>query len=225
MPRRSIRTAPLEKREQQFIDLFVKTGGNKDQIHDCERRAHLKAGHGQKLLRRKKCQQEIATRLAPVEKENLRSEVVGDAVKAAMLGIQDHLQRQFELAKTLKIDPAALEGLLMQGALVVDWQRAPKEKLEIIKAAAVWNGIFESGNTRRLAPPETGELESTGGVYTDLFARLSLTPAKPEHVVTAAPVKQDDTVYDLIPPPAAPPPPKAPPVDVADSKVIVVEVG
>lgn len=211
-----------EKNEKRFVTFYIEKGCLEIEIPDCERRAHLKAGDGARILKLKAVKEDIHRRMEPVRNEQFRQKVIADAAALAEIKIQDALREKVKGIR--KIDPELLESELMSGVMLLDWNRWPKEKLEVIKVAAVWNGTFEAGNTRRLAPPDNSNAELTGGMYTALFHRLGSQPVPDVPPSEIAPKAQDDGVYDLTPPP---PPAVVAPAKALDTRpnVITVEVG
>jgi hypothetical protein len=222
---------PLKSREQYFVKLYIEAGADESKIPDCERRAKLRAGHSKKILKRKAVQEEIKSRLEAVRQEQFRSKVISEATTAAEARLQEKLA---DKVKRKKIDLEVLDHELMCGIEGLDWNRFPKEKLEAIKAGYVVFGTLESGNTRRLIPPEHLQQNQGQSTYSSLFERLALkSPSEPQ--LEARPA--EDGVYDLIPQPATsiaptgpfPPPGEpiqdSPPAAKSDPNIITVEVG
>lgn len=221
-----IQTRPVKEKEKHFVNLYIRAGAIEEKIAYCEGRADLKPGHGKKILNRKTVQADIHARMEPVRLEQFRQKVLSEAAEAGKQQQQQELRDKVRAIK--KIDPELLENELMEGAIGLNWHQWPKEKLEVIKTAAIWASIFESGNTRRLQPAESGQLESTSGIYTALFARLgSGTPQQSEPA--KSPENAQDDVFDLVPPsPQSIIPPaqvEEPAVSRSAAKVITVEVG
>jgi hypothetical protein len=227
-------TKSLKEREECFVRLYIDKGAQKPAIAECEKRAHLKAGSGKNILRRKAVRTEIQSKLSIVQAEQIRQKTIGEAVDLAAAKMREVLKLQISVLKTLKIEPDVLEGLLMEGALQTNLHMFPKEKLEFIKAAAVWSGTFESGNTRRLAPPESAGTDRPTGLYQSLFQRLASNPPADDTLPKTEAIAPDDGIYDLIPskgsPGVAAMPAPGESLDEANlpvrkSDVITVEVG
>ena len=84
-------------------------------------------------------------------------------------------------APRTKIEEEVLEHEFMSLALSIDEKRDPEAKRRALISAAVFKGILESGDTRRVIPLENTQTGASGGPYTSLFKQLSLPAA------TAAP--------------------------------------
>lgn len=233
MPKTRAAKLTAKEKKKYFLKLYAEKGAVEDQIPYCERRAHLKPGAGRSLLKRKWAQADLAKRTLPAVVEHVRTQVLPEAAKLAGEQLQETLKAAVDKIVRMKIEPEILEHELMAGVIGLDWNRFPKEKLDVIKAAYVVNGTMESGNSRRIIPAEGQQTESGAGIYTSLFNRLALEPQGTE-------TKPDDKVYDLFPQPVKsasvpmpallPPPgesieekPVAP--KETDSRVITVEVG
>ena len=59
MQRTRIEKRPLEEKERFFTNLFIRRGMDSSDIAYCERRACLKPGEGQEVLKRESVQQRI----------------------------------------------------------------------------------------------------------------------------------------------------------------------
>jgi len=138
-----------KEKEKYFIGLYVKEGAIEEKIPYAERRASLKPGNGHRILKRKKVQEEIKTRMEPVRLEQLRQQLVGDAVAQVTANLQvekDRIQRELDTlmaVPNMKVDGEILEHKLMRLVVGLDWEKHPKVKLEAIKAAYVVNGTLE----------------------------------------------------------------------------------
>ena len=236
MPRKPAAKLTLKEREKWFISLYVKAGAIDAKIASCERRALLKPGSGSKILARKSVQQDIKARMESVGLNQVFQQAASKGVAVAKQAIQQDLIAKVKEIKRMKIELDVLDDQLMQGVVGLPWDVFPKEKLDAIKAAYVVFGTLESGNTRRLIPPENATQESVGGVYTSLFQKLALNPSRPQNTA----VVPTEQVYELFPkaPGQAPavissdtplPPPGESidevPVKKPTSNIITVEVG
>ena len=90
-------------------------------------------------------------------------------------------------APRTKIEEEVLEHEFMSLALSIDEKRDPEAKRRALISAAVFKGILESGNTRRVIPPENATRDTGPGMYQSLFQRLALQPA----AETAIPPQED----------------------------------
>jgi hypothetical protein len=77
------------------------------------------------------------------------------------------------LAPRTKIEEEVLEHEFMSLALGIDEKRDPEAKRRALISAAVFKGILESGNTRRVIPPDSANA-GRPGMYMSLFEQLSL---------------------------------------------------
>jgi hypothetical protein len=238
MPRTTISKRPIEERERHFVNLYIKAGAMESSIANCERRTHLKAGSGKKILRRKAVQQEISARMEIVKEEQIRQKFLGEAVEKAERLMQEKLSQSVLAIQRQKIDLEVLDHELMTMVTGLDMRMHPKEKLDSIKAAYVVFGTLESGNTRRLIPPEHLQKNDGQGTYTSLFNRMALSPSPSDPTLESA-LDAKDGVFDVFPPSVGvfpkPMPPNAsipimgesidePPASKDPSGIITVEV-
>ena len=233
MPRKSAAKLTKKEKEKWFVGLYIKAGAHESSIAACEKRARLKAGSGQKILKRKAVQAEIYAKLEPVRMEQFRQQVLSESVELAKAAQQAELRKTVSSVQRMKIDLEVLDHELMSMAVGLQQDRFPKEKLDAIKAAYVVFGTLESGNTRRLIPPEHLQQNDGQGTYTSLFNRLALKPATPTPL-EASPSREDG-VFDLVPrsePSTGSQGPLPPPGEAIDdapvaksSNVVTVEVG
>lgn len=230
MPKRPAAKLTAKERERFFIKFYVERGAATKHIAYCEKRARLQPGDGVKLLAKKSVQEEIDRLMQPVRAQQLHQATVTEATKKAKAAMQQELRAGINSAKRMKIELEVLDHELMSMAVGLDKNVFPKTKLEAIKAAYVVFGTLESGNTRRLIPPEHLAQNEGQGTYTSLFNRLALAPNK-----TDEPPQPEDGVYDLTPQPVAPAlqplPTQGEAIDepatpaTSSSRVITVEVG
>jgi hypothetical protein len=142
-----------KRKEKYFVGLYVKAGAVEQKIASCERRAFLKPGTGHRILKRKKVLEEIKVRMEPVRLEQMRQQLMGDAVAQVTAKLQadkDRIERELDMlmaVPNMKVDGELLEGALMRLVVGLDWERHPKIKLEAIKAAFVVNGTLEIKST------------------------------------------------------------------------------
>ena len=162
-----------KEKEKYFISLYVKLGAVEEKISYAERRASLKPGTGHRILQRKKVQEEIQARMEPVRLERMRQQLLGDAAAVAHEALQNDLTKKVAGICQQKIEVEVLDHELMRMVVGLDWDKHPKVKLEAIIAAYVVNGTLESGNTRRIIPPESANAGQPG-MYMSLFQQLSL---------------------------------------------------
>jgi hypothetical protein len=223
----------VKEREKYFISLYVKAGAVEEKIPYAERRASLKPGTGHRILQRKKVQEEIKARTEPVRLAQMRQQLLGDAAAVAHEALQNVLTKKVAGICQQKIEVEVLDHELMRMVVGLDQNKHPKAKLEAIIAAYVVHGTLESGNTRRVIPPENRSYDSSPGMYRSLFQRLALKPA-PETVKLPS-----EEVADLYPVPKPPEPSHAsdplPPVGESideleppkdnNPRVITVEIG
>jgi hypothetical protein len=143
----------VEEKEKYFIGLYVKWGAIEEKIPYAERRACLKPGTGHRILKRRKVQEEIKVRMEPVRLEQMRQQLVGDAVAQVTAKLQadkDRIERELDMlmaVPNMKAEGELLEGALMRLVVGLDWEKHPKVKLEAIKAAFVVNGTLEIKST------------------------------------------------------------------------------
>jgi hypothetical protein len=134
----------VKEREKYFISLYVKEGAVEEKIPYAERRASLKPGTGQKILRRKKVQKEIKARMEPVRLEQMRQQMVGDAAAVAHEALQNDLTKKVAGICQQKIDvDEVLDHELMRLAVGLDPHKHPRAKLKAIVAAYVVSGTVE----------------------------------------------------------------------------------
>ena len=149
--RPKIRAAKLTAKEKEkfFIGLYVKEGAIEEKIPYAERRACLKPGAGHRILKRKKVQEEIKARMEPVRLEQMRQQLVGDAVAQVTAKLQadkDRIERELGrlmAVPNMKVDGELLEGALMRLILGLELEEHPKVILEAIRAALVVTGTLE----------------------------------------------------------------------------------
>jgi len=161
----------VKEREKYFISLYVKEGAVEEKIPYAERRASLKPGTGHSILQRRKVQEEIKARMEPVRLEQIRQQLLGDAVAVAHEALQNALTKKVAGICQHKIDVEVLEHELMLGVVGLDWNKHPKAKLEAIIAGYVVNGTLESNATRRVIPPNNANSHASPGIYESLFTR------------------------------------------------------
>ena len=77
-----------KQKERYFISLYLKRGAVDEGIPYAERRACLEPGTGQVILKRKDVQAEIKTRMESIRLEQMRQQLVGDAVARATAKLQ-----------------------------------------------------------------------------------------------------------------------------------------
>jgi hypothetical protein len=121
--------------------------------------------------------------------QKLRQDAIRDSAAVAKEHLQQELVAAVRDITRRKIDPEVLEHELMMGVVGLEWNRWPKEKLDVIKAAYVINGLIESGNSRRIIPPEAPHTGNSGGSYTALFYRDSSPSSANAHA----------DVFDILP--------------------------
>jgi hypothetical protein len=168
--RPKIRAAKLtaKEKEKYFIGLYVKEGAMEEKIPYAERRACLRPGDGNRILRRKKVQEEIKARMEPVRLEHMRQQLVGDAVALVTAKLQadkDRIERELDIlmaVPNMKAEGELLEGALMRLVVGLDWEKHPKVMLEAIKAAFVVNGTLEIKSTGWLSRRPHCVLTTTG---------------------------------------------------------------
>lgn len=198
MPRKKQAKRRTQKEtEQWFVDLYIKAGAQEHHIEKCEKRAHLEPGCGKKILRRKTVKAEIERRLALVQAEQYRQQVIVESTQKAKQSYQEELAKQVEVIKLHRLDPAIIEGRVMQGLICLDIKAFPKAVLEYAKTAAVLHGLMRAGNDQRITPPEPPARGNDGQwIYASIFDRpaLNAAPAPPE-----SPQAPSGEVFDLIP--------------------------
>jgi len=172
---RRVKTQNLtaKEKEKYFISLYVKEGAVEEKIPNAERRASLKPGTGHRVLQRKKVQEEIKTRMEPLRLEQMRQQLLGDAAAVAHEALQNNLTKKVAGICQQKIEVEVLDHELMRMVVGLDQDKHPKSKLEAIITGYVVIGTLESGNTRRIIPPESANA-SQPGMYMSLFQQLSL---------------------------------------------------
>lgn len=79
MQRTRIEKRPLEEKERFFTNLFIKRGMGSSDIAYCERRAYLKPGEGQEVLKRESVQQRIKDVQDLILDTQNRQRSIGDA--------------------------------------------------------------------------------------------------------------------------------------------------
>lgn len=223
--------APKE-REQCFIQAHIKTGADPAKIAACEKRAGMVPGDGLELLKRRSVQKQIDQALAGIRAEQMRQAVVSEAAQEAKIQFKQEVVATVEKAKLMGLNRELLIDQLMQCAIGINMHLFPKEKLDYIKAGLVLEGIIESGQTKRVAPLESGLKESSGGIYTNHFDRLAQGSTGVESSPESSASPPQDDAYELIPPEQKVklPPPGEPihenrPTEPSRGRVITVEVG
>jgi hypothetical protein len=235
MPRKKAEKLTLKEKEKWFVSRYIEAGALPEHISACEKRTHLEPGSGRRILRRKTVQVEIQLRTEAVRNEQIRQAAVSQATKTSLAAHQEELRNAVTGVGLKKISLEVIDDQLMRGVIGLDWNTFPKEKLDAIKAAYVVFGTLESGNTRRLIPPEHLEQNQGKGTYASLFDRLALKP-QPEGTPAPQPPAAQE-VFDLIPGVkqpeavyAAPMPPPGESIDEpaparkTDSRIMTVEV-
>lgn len=238
MPKKKAADLTAKEKEQYFVSLYVKMGASEEGIPACEKRAHLKAGSGKKILARTSVKKDIASKMAPVQAEQVRQQTIGEAVVAAKIIYQKELSAKIELLRCHKIEFDVLEGSLMEMVLELNMHQWPKEKLEAIKTAMIVHGSLQAGNTKRVIPAEESKDNPVAGVYQALFHRLSSGPSNSKETSqppTDAPEPGISDLYPSAPTPKTPtvtsiPLPgesieEPPAVKSSNPNVITVEVG
>jgi hypothetical protein len=187
---------PTKEKEKYFVSLYVKEGAVEGKIPYAERRASLRPGTGQKILQRKKVQEEIKARMEPVRLEQMRQQLLGDAAAAALEALQNDLTKKAADIGRQKIDAEVLDHELMRMVVGLDQDKHLKAKLAAIIAGYVVLGTLETNSMRRVGPPDKSNNEAPAVIYTSLFNRPNAPPwpAPPEHVsdLFPEPSQQDD---------------------------------
>jgi ABC-type phosphate transport system auxiliary subunit len=104
-------------------------------------------------VKRKDVQEEIRLRMEPVRLEQMRQQLVGDAVAQVTAKLQaekDQLERELGTlmaVPNMKVDGELTEDALMRLIVGLDGMKYPKVRLEAIKAAYVVSGILEVKNS------------------------------------------------------------------------------
>lgn len=205
---RSTRVRTLSRPEQRFLERYVREGATEDRIAAAERLAHVKVGDGVKMLRLAHVQDELKRRMEPVRIEQMRQQMLADAVAQVTANIQEsHDRLKAEMSAILsvpkmQVQEDVLEHELMRLVVGLDQDKHPGVKLEAIKAAFVVKGTLENGTTRRVTPPERGEGPGIPGMYRSLFdrkrAELEAAPVI-EAAVPQQPPFDEDQIFDLVP--------------------------
>lgn len=191
--RRRVKAQNLKAKEKEryFVSLYVKEGAVEEKIPYAERRASLKPGTGQKILQRKKVQEEINARMEPMRVEQMRQQLLGDAAAAAHEILQNDLTKKVARICKEKTEVEVLDHELMR--MVVGLEKHPKAKLAAIITAYVVIGTLETNRMRRARPRETITRQASNGMYTSLFERMNLADgSKP----AASPYLPDDKVCE-----------------------------
>jgi hypothetical protein len=163
-----------KEKEKYFISLYVKEGATDEKIPDAERRASLKPGTGQTILKRKKVQKDIKSRMEPLRLEQIHQKLLGDASAVAHEALQNGLTNKVANICGHKIDvDEVLDHELMRMVVGLDQNKHPKAKLEAIITGYVVIGTLEGNSMRRVSPSETINSQASSGIYTSLFARLA----------------------------------------------------
>ena len=246
--RKAVKT--LSREEQRFIERYVREGATEDKIAIAERMAYLKSGSGTRILGRIHVQEEIKRRMEPVRLEQMRQQMLSDAVSQVTANLQEERDKlRAEMDKLLavpqmKVDESVLEHELMRLVVGLDQNEHPQVKLAAIQAAFVVKGILESGRSKRVAPTDDPDRAMGPGIYATMRSKMLTEGAT--LLGDPQPPAEEPGVFDLIPqetPPAAPasgaPEPgeeiepitlepikkKAPKVRNAGREVITVEIG
>ena len=223
-------TKTLTADERRFVTRYVDAGATEDKIRDCERSARLKAGTGQKMLKKAHVQAEISLKMEPIRREQEFQRVVGAAVSAAMQRVQEMAAEQAAQLKLLTdlplmdLDTKRIKHELMRLVVGLDQDKHPGVKLESIKAALVVDGILENGNIRRVTPNDPDKGDMTGGMYGDIFDRAHEAREQGATPFTPKLLEAEAEVHDLLPVSAPPLPPPGEeienPAEIEDAKSI-----
>jgi seryl-tRNA synthetase len=153
MHRKRAEKLSRKQKERYFISLYAREGAVEEKIPYAERRAGLKPSTGQIILRRKEVQEEIKALMEPVRIEQMRQQLVGDAVAqvtAELRADRDRIKRELDTlmaVPNMKAEGELLEDALMRLVVGLDFEKHPKVKLEAIKAAFVVLGTLEIKST------------------------------------------------------------------------------
>lgn len=209
-PRVVVKT--LSRDEQRFIGYWVKESANPERMSYCERRAGIKAGTGDRMLKRAHVADEIKRRMVPAALEQERQRLVSEAVAAVISELEKRTARAEADAKAAEAEVTALaeapkmavntpqlEHELMRLAVHLDIERHPQVKLAAIQAAFVVSGVLENGNVRRVQPKEPGDASFQNAIYGDLFDEMHRQremAGQPPKMIEA---QAEPQVFDLIP--------------------------
>lgn len=167
----------------------MKDGAVEEKIPYAERRASLKPGTGQTILKRKKVQEDIKARMEPVRLEQMRQQLLGDAAAVAHDALQNDLTKKVAGICRQKVDVEVLNHELMGMVVGLDQDKHPKAKLEAIMAAYVENGVPESGNTRLSIPLKNPGTDATPDTYQSLIPAICLLGSAGSPRTTATPIR------------------------------------
>ena len=209
MPAKPVKELTLKERQLYFIRAYVRKGATPEHIPACEKQAQLKPGDGKKLLEKPWAKLELQERLEPIKMEQQRQAILSEVVPIAKLTMEKQLAATYEEIKMHTLDFDVLRGRLMQGVLGIDMNRFPDVLLDYIKTGMVVHGTIQSGNTKKISPPEEHEDNPAALVYTPLFAPKPPESGEAANASQAAQEKPQEGVYDLYPTDPSRPPAKA----------------
>jgi hypothetical protein len=234
--------------EEKVLRFYIKEGGVEEKIPVVAKRYRMTVPAVTRMLKLKRVQDALRTRMEPVRLEQMKQQMVADAVQQAVADLQakkDEAERRLKEVLDVPLMPVQGNELVIEQELMRLVRLCPEKygaiKLASIKTAFVVAGLMEQGTTKRVIPPE-GKGEITGGgVYQNLFDRQRQLQAgtEPTNVTPVAPPPTPpEEVFDLTPQKVMAPEPAAfkmpPPGEAIDpvataakkgaSRVITVEV-
>lgn len=201
---------------EKIVQQYIKEGAVPEKMAVVEKRFRLKKGAVAKVLKLKAVQAALQARLGPLQMEQQRQQMVGDAVAEVTAKLERENQEfkaqigDIKAVSNIRVtgNEELLEQRLMQLVLGLDMKKHPSTILDALKTSFVVAGVMRQGNTERVQRTESPA--AAGGIYQNLFERKRLeagqkTEAGPSP--TAQDDKKDvvdavagaDGVFDLMP--------------------------
>jgi hypothetical protein len=142
-----------KEREKYFVSLYVKAGAVEEKIPYAERRASLKPGTGQRILQRKKVQEEVKARMEPLVLVRKFQQVTSEAAaqvaakfaEKAAKAEADNEKLKADLGRILTLPKMPLDSEVAEHQLMVCVIQDIdlNVKLAAIERAFVLNGTLE----------------------------------------------------------------------------------
>jgi len=209
-PRKDV---PLTVHEQRFVIHYIREGAAPEVAYIAERKARLKKGEGEKMLRRRHVQEEIHRRKILVEYEENRL-----IAKDNVATVQRDDER--DLVTLHKIESA------LDKVIALDAEKHGTTVLKAIELGLIYTGSIRDGNKVKLSTidplgtdkntkPDDGEMKPReDGFYTSIFANMkadgaAAPPAEPVEPAELMPA-EDPKPLPTVPVVAATPPKPAP---------------
>jgi hypothetical protein len=160
--------------EEKLVRYYIAGGATEEALPKVAKRLKMTLPAVKKLLKKKAVQADLAARLAPVEREQERQELVGDAVvKATADDKQRIAELEAQLAAATQMPDLDLTEDMLDRELArlarLDGEKHGRVKLAAIQTGYVVKGITRQGRTERVMPSVTDMPQPGGGVYSAIF--------------------------------------------------------